>query len=256
MRKGDPRLLIRNDYSNGYPDRKLNGTGLHYLIFLKNLTELSLDKQFLGDNASVLGNLISLVKLSLKDTFLTERSIVLFGNLTNLEELNLSYNNIGTGTRHLASLVQLRTLNLTDNSINDEAFSHLVGLRNLENLRCLGICYCELTPRSIPNIVTFVQTSKVKEFSIKPVFSSRRERQKKINEENSALTYDSDREYREIIRKRLIWWERQVVWEQEDVRTLLEQLPQGFPIEIYSDKGSLTNPGHSSSGGSNCCEVS
>ncbi len=229
----DSRELRRNDYLKGYPDIKLKGAGLHYLLPLKNLTELTLDHQGLGHNAKILGNFVSLVRLSLVDTLLSGDDIVLFANLSRLEFLNLSYNAIGSGTQHISSLSELKTLYLDSCNIGDEAFSHLVGLNNLEMLRWAGPAYCELTPDSIPNIILLAQNTKLTKLCISPVYFSKKEQQKdSAGQRRELASYRLQRNQGMIehAKIQLQCIERKGVWEKKDVSALLKEIPPHFSI--------------------------
>jgi len=233
----DSSFFKRRNDSAEYPDRRMSGTGLSHLLSLQNLTDLSLNNHALGDYASVIGNLTSLVHLSLRDTLLTENSIVSFGNLVNLSSLNLSYNHIGKGTRHLVPLVQIKTLDLFNSNIHDEAFSYLLELKELENLRFSHLAAFSLTPRSIPNLNSFFRDSKVKKFYIGDIYYSEKEKRKAVREwEVMRRLYLLDRNQRmlEHAESQLRWKKQIPVWTNKDLQSLLSGLPPGFESNIKS----------------------
>ena len=131
-----PKLKKLELYAQNSKAEEFTGTGLRSLQKLTELRELELDAGPCGEAGfQHIGQIASLVELSVSSENLTDAGLAQLKLLTNLEALKLGSKQItDAGVEHLSGLTKLKKLNLSSASVTDEGLPHLQTLVNLEDL--------------------------------------------------------------------------------------------------------------------------
>jgi serine/threonine protein kinase/Leucine-rich repeat (LRR) protein len=123
--------------------REVHGSGFEALRGTNTLRSLDVSGSGLDDDgASRIGQLTSLERLNLRDTWISGEGLAALAGLTHLKDLNLSRcRRLQTNDlTHLSRLATLEKLDLSDCRITDESMRSLVDvLKKLKNLRLLNL---------------------------------------------------------------------------------------------------------------------